>query len=82
MKRKVEKIENVPTWALCYIVNGDTDAITDQEQQEIDQWLHDNRVEIISPIENEDCEWDVHFTWCPAFGSATDCVDCNVIRYN
>lgn len=42
--------ERVPSWALCYIVNGDIDGLTDEEIQMINNWLNVNDYEIVSPV--------------------------------
>lgn len=43
--------ERVPSWALCYIVNGDIDGLTDEEIEMINNWLNVNDYEIVSPVE-------------------------------
>ena len=30
-------IEAIPTWALCYIINGDTSGLTDEEIRMVDE---------------------------------------------
>ena len=30
-------IEPIPVWAMCYLVNGDTDSITDKDKAIVDE---------------------------------------------
>ena len=30
---------NLPEWSVCYLVNGDTDNLTDKEVDMIDSWV-------------------------------------------
>ena len=67
----VEEYDNFPTWALPWVVYGEDDTLTDEEKQQIDNWLDGRTVE----------SWDetISFTWSPAFGKACDC--CTVRLY-
>ena len=38
-------VEKVPTYALCYLVNGDATGLTEQEVNEIDHLLREQSVE-------------------------------------
>lgn len=75
----IKTIEKVPTWAMCYLINDDPEGITDEEKAEIDEWWEKNRVEICSPIFDENGDWDNYFTTHPLFGKATDVVDCEIL---
>lgn len=66
------EIEAIPTWALCYLVNGDASALTDEEVDMIDKWLDKSEYSIISPCEGE----EGYFTSFPAFGLACEVIDC------
>ena len=73
-------IEKVPTYALCYIINGDVDGITDEDAQAIDQWLEEWKIDIVSPVTDKDGEWHPYFSAYPVFGRlATEVVDCEVL---
>ena len=50
-------IEKVPTYALCYIINGDADGITDEEAKAIGLWLGEWKIDIVSPVTDKDGEW-------------------------
>lgn len=41
--------EKIPTWSLCYLVNGDASGLTDEELQTIDRWYKDMGVQVVSP---------------------------------
>ena len=51
MNRTTEKI---PTWSLCYLINGDATALTDEEIRMVDEWVSQWQVEIVSPLMDED----------------------------
>ena len=51
MNRTTEKI---PTWSLCYLINGDATALTDDEIRMVDEWVSQWQVEIVSPLMDED----------------------------
>jgi hypothetical protein len=42
-------IEAIPTWALCYIINGDASGLTDEEIRMVDEAMRKNNIEIVSP---------------------------------
>ena len=42
-------IEAIPTWALCYIINGDASGLTDEEVRMVDEAMRKNNIEIVSP---------------------------------
>ena len=47
-------IEAIPTWSLCYIINGDASGLTDEEIRMVDEAIRKNNIEIISPRYNEE----------------------------
>lgn len=70
----VEKVENVPQWAVSYLVNGDASGLETYDKALVDEWtekLKAEGLELLAPIdgsENECCLW-------PAFGKACGTVD-------
>lgn len=74
MNHREAYTEAVPTWALCYIVNGDATGLEEDEINMIDNWMRKARIEIVSPRDE-----DPYFTHYPAFGLPTDVMDCDVI---
>ena len=38
-------IEAIPTWALCYIINGDATGLTDEEIRMVDEAIRKNNIE-------------------------------------
>lgn len=47
-------IEPIPVWAMCYLVNADTEGITDEEKAIIDKWWEQNNVVTVSPATDEE----------------------------
>ena len=70
---KVWKME-IPTWALCYLVNGDTDGLDDEEIEMVDDWCSRNNVEMVDPISDGSTSFSPH----PEFGDACDVKECFV----
>lgn len=63
-------VENMPEWALPYLVNGDTDGLTDEDLNAIDEWLDDTGFhEIVNVLDGTR-----GFSSHPAFGLACDTV--------
>ena len=46
-------IEAIPTWSLCYIINGDASGLTDEEIRMVDEAIRKNNIEIVSPRYND-----------------------------
>lgn len=60
-------VEAVPTWALYFLVNGDSDYLTDGEISLVKEWQTKKGYEIVSPIDED--EWfDSH----PIFGKGSE----------
>ena len=76
---RFETIEKIPTWALCYIINGDSEGISDEEAAEINQWLTDLKIDIVSPITDSEGNWSPYFKAYPIFGKGAEVVDCNIL---
>lgn len=77
MKRSIERI---PTYALCYLVNGDATALTDEERQEIDDMLHRRQINNIIPFaEGDEVSNEPYFSSVPFWGLPTEVEDCMVI---
>lgn len=67
--------EKVPTWALPYLINGDLDDISDDEIDQIKNWMnHAGIREVFCPGDDE----EPYFTWSPPFGLACDVIICPV----
>ena len=64
----------IPTWALCYLANGDAEGLTEEDLRLVREW---------------ECHWDApisistsgdsYFSNCPAFGPPCDVEDCEVL---
>ena len=71
-------IEKIPTYALCYLVNGDTEGLTEEEIKEINDVLERRNVSHIFPIKS-DQELQPYFSAYPWFGQwPNEVVDCEV----
>ena len=73
--------EEIPNYALSYLVNEDTSGLEDKDIENIDRYMEQFHNEakalggyVVIDILNEDSG----FTWDPAFGSACDCCECNI----
>ena len=64
-------IEAIPTWSLCYIINGDASGLTDEEIRMVDEAMRKNNIEIVSPRYNEDMCTEPYFSHYPFFGLPT-----------
>ncbi len=54
---------DIPDWALCYLVNGDSTGLEGDEIKMVDEWYRKNNVEIVDPTEESD-----DFNRYPEFG--------------
>lgn len=79
---KNTSMEKIPTWSLCYIINGDATGLTDEEIRMIDNWLNDWQVQTVSPITDEEGNTQPYFSHCPLFGLPADVEDCDIIFTN
>ncbi len=70
--------EKIPTWSLCYLINGDPSGLTDEEIQDIDRWYNNLGVQVVSPVEDSDGNMQPHFSRYPAFGLPAEVVDCDI----
>jgi hypothetical protein len=64
----------IPTWALCYLINGDPSGLTDDEVALVDKECLD--LEVICPS-----DYYPYFSTSPLFGSPCEVVDCDVLLY-
>lgn len=70
-------IEKIPTYALPYLINGDAEGLNDIDMLNINEWLENSGVkEVICPTDEE---YSPYFTGYPAFGLATEVVDCTCV---
>lgn len=71
--------EKIPTWALCYLINGDASGLTDEDIAIADKWCEVNNVTAVCAPDTQEGECSPYFTHCPAFGLSSDVVDCQVM---
>lgn len=72
-------IEKIPVWAACYLINGTTDNLSDEDKAIIDKWWEQNNVVMVSPATDEEGSSHPYFSHFPAFGLGSDVIDCNVM---
>lgn len=73
--------EPIPTWALCYLINGDSTGLTEDEIAMIDKWYADNNVQSITTASENEGNAFPYFSHIPAFGLASEVMDCIVMTY-
>ena len=73
--------EPIPTWALCYLINGDSTGLTENDIAMIDNWYADNNVQTITTASENEGSAHPDFSHFPAFGLASEVVDCIVMTY-
>ncbi len=71
--------EPIPTWALCYLINGDPTGLKDDEIAMIDKWYADNKVQTVTTASEAEGECNPYFSHFPAFGLPAEVTDCNVM---
>lgn len=64
----------IPSWAICYLVNGDMDCLTDEELQMLRDFEKDFRV--------VDVAEESYFEPFPHFGLACDCYMCKCVKHS
>ena len=76
---KVLKGVKIPSWALCYLINGDDSGLDAEDKKTVDDWVEKTReggvIDVCCPEEGEEAYFCSH----PAFGLACDVAECDVI---
>lgn len=65
--------------AICYLLYGDWSGMTEEDKAIADEWWTKNNVVTVSPATDEEGNSHPYFTHFPAFGLASDVIDCNVM---
>ena len=86
MKRKnyiiVYERVKIPSWAMCYLINGDDSALDAEDKKIVDDWVEKmrdgGRIDICNSKEGA----DPYFCSHPAFGLASYVEECDVIVDN
>ena len=76
--KRFETIEKIPTWALCYIINGDPTGLSDEDIKMVDGFMQKWQVEIVSPLSQDG---NASFSHYPAFGLPAEVEECKVIYH-
>lgn len=66
---------SIPTWALCYLVNGDKEGLTDKEISQIESFLESFGPGQVLFSSKE----DEFFTKWPEFGLPCTCVEGEIV---
>lgn len=65
----LEYVEDFPTWALCYCINGDSTSLSSEEKKMVDEWMDENGYSSVAEVvENTRNEFNKY----PAFGLACE----------
>ena len=62
--------ENIPTWALSYLVNDDPSGLEDEDIELVDEWIKREGLGFCVDVSDE----EPSFTYHPAFGLGADVV--------
>ena len=73
--------EPIPIWALCHLINGDRTGLNESELAMIDKWYTDNKLQSITTAPEDEGNTHPYFSHFPAFGLASEVVDCIVMTY-
>jgi len=82
MKIEYEFEEDIPEYALCYLVNGDDSGIEPEDKQNTDEFMEEFYTLAQEHNGNVVIDWleeESHFTWNPAFGLACNVITCNIV---
>ncbi len=75
-----QSVEAIPTYALCYLVNGDPTGLTDEDIAIIDEAVSRRKIyEIIPFSEDNPMSNEPYFSHTPFFGLPAEVEDCIVI---
>ena len=83
MKREQRQMDvfrmRIPSWALCYLINGDDSGLEPEDVKTVDEWVERTRrggsIDVCCPDEGT----EAYFTNSPAFGLPCDVEDCDVV---
>lgn len=72
---KYRTVEPIPTWALDYLINGETEGVNEEEIQAIDQWWKEWKVDTIYPLTDKEGNAQPYFSNNPMWGLPTEVED-------
>lgn len=68
-------VENIPQWAVCYLVNSDDSGLSPEDKKLVDDYverlLEKERLRLVCPVDGTENGFCSH----PAFGLACETVD-------
>ena len=65
--------ESIPVWALCALINNDYSGLEDEDITLIDKWLETSGYTYVCCPDDDE---EIYFSGFPAFGFASDVIDC------
>lgn len=75
----IHKGMKIPSWALCYLINGDDSALDAEDKKLVDDWVErmreGGRIDVCCPEEGG----EEYFCRHPAFGLPCNVEDCDVV---
>ena len=74
--------ERIPTWSLCYLINGDASGLTEEETGIVDAWVCNWQVQIVAPVTADDGDIEPYFSKYPLFGLPAEVADCDILYIN
>ena len=74
-------IEAIPTWTLCYIINGVASGLTDEEVHVVEEAIRKQNIVIGSQRYKDDIRTEPYFRHYPVFGLPTEVEDCDIIYH-
>lgn len=71
--------EKIPTWAICYLEYGDPTGLTDEDIEQVDEFISDNFPHgfVMEIVADEDQCVTPYFASRPAFGGGCEVYDVN-----
>lgn len=65
--------ERIPVWALCALINADYSGLEDEDITLIEKWWEETEYTHVCCPDDEE---EIYFSPFPAFGLASDVIDC------
>lgn len=70
--REFIEYDDIPTWAIYYMMYGDDEGLTEEDKEMVDKWMEREELgELVDVVDEES-----HFTYHPEFGLGADCERC------
>ena len=73
-------VENVPVYAVCYLVNDDPSGLSEKDIIAIDKWCEYLRSEGYDATVFDFQDEEPQFSSCPAFGLPCNCYETKIYK--